>query len=58
MTEKKKGLKHQVSYKENIRDIAIYDYVENQIKNREGVSQYYKMLAEKDMREKGIWKWD
>lgn len=56
--EKKKPLKHQISYKENIRDIAIYNYLEEDIKETFGISVYIKMLIEKDMKEKGIWKYD
>lgn len=56
--EKNKPLKHQISYKENIRDIAIYNYLEEDIKETFGISVYIKMLIEKDMKEKGIWKYD
>lgn len=56
--DKKKPLKHQISYKENIRDVAIYNYLEDRIKDTFGISVYIKMLVEKDMREKGVWKWD
>lgn len=57
MTTKKTALKTPVSFKENIRDLALYNYIQEQ-KDTLGVSTYIKMLVEKDMREKGLWKYD
>lgn len=57
MAKKKQSLKLPVSFKENIRDIAIYDYILGQ-KDTLGISTYIKLLVEKDMRSKGLWKWD
>lgn len=58
MATKQRPLKHQVSYKENHRDIAIYNFIEEEMKETIGISNYLKMLVEKDMREKGKWKYD
>lgn len=58
MTKKKQSLKLPISFKENIRDIAIYKYLTEEIKNILGISTYIKMLVEEDMRKKGIWKYD
>lgn len=58
MTKKKQSLKLPVSFKENIRDIAIYKYLTEEVKNVLGISTYIKMLVEEDMRKKGIWKYD
>ncbi len=57
MTKKKQSLKLPVSFKENIRDLALYNYILEQ-KDTLGISTYIKLLVEKDMREKGIWKYD
>ena len=57
MTKKKQSLKLPVSFKENIRDLALYNYVLDQ-KETLGISTYIKLLIEKDMREKGVWKYD
>ena len=58
MTKKKQSLKLPVSFKENIRDIAIYNYLTEDIKDKLGISTYIKMLVEEDMRKKDIWKYD
>lgn len=57
MTKKKQSLKLPVSFKENIRDLELYNYVLQQ-KDSLGISTYIKLLVEKDMREKGIWKFE
>ena len=57
MAKKKQSLKLPVSFKENIRDLALYNYVLEQ-KDTLGISTYIKLLVEKDMREKGIWKYE
>ena len=49
---KQKVLKHQVSYKENFRDIKIYTFIEENIKDTLGISSYIKMLVEKDMEQR------
>lgn len=53
--KRKQSLKIPVSFKENIRDLAIYNYLVS-IKNTFGISNYIKNLVEKDMRKKGLWK--
>ena len=58
MAKKTPPTKVQVSFKENIRDVAIYDYLIENIKQTLGISTYVKILVEEDMRKKGIWKWD
>lgn len=57
MTKKKPALKTPVSFKETLRDITLYNFIQEQ-KDTLGVSTYIKMLVEKDMREKGLWKLD
>lgn len=55
MPKRKQSLKQPISFKENIRDLAIYNYLES-IKNTLGKSNYVKNLVEEDMRKKGLWK--
>lgn len=55
MTKRKQSLKQPISFKENVRDLAIYNYLLS-IKNTLGRSNYVKMLIEEDMRKKGLWK--
>lgn len=55
MAKRKQSLKQPISFKENIRDLAIYNYLES-IKNTLGKSNYVKMLIEEDMKKKGLWK--
>lgn len=57
MTKRKQSLKLPISFKENLRDLALYNYLLEQ-KDTLGISTYVKLLIEKDMREKGIWKFD
>lgn len=45
---RKQSLKHQLSYKENVRDLEIYNFIEEEIKDTLGISTYLKMLIEKD----------
>lgn len=46
---KKLGPKLSLSFKENIRDIKIYDFLVNEIKYEIGISSYVKKLVETDM---------
>lgn len=55
MAKRKQSLKQPISFKENVRDLAIYNYLES-IKNTFGKSNYVKNLVEEDMRKKGLWK--
>ncbi|CEN81012.1 Uncharacterised protein [[Clostridium] sordellii] len=57
MTKRKQSLKQPISFKENVRDLTIYNYL-LEIKDTLGISTYVKMLIEKDMKEKGLWKYD
>lgn len=57
MTKRKQSLKLPVSFKENIRDLALYNYILEQ-KETLGISTYIKLLVEKDMKEKGLWKFN
>lgn len=56
MDNKKKSKKHQISYKDNIRDEQISDYVDK-MKLTIGISDYLKLLVEQDMKVKGEWKY-
>ncbi len=57
MAKRKQSLKQPISFKETVRDLAIYNYL-LEIKDTLGISTYVKMLIEKDMKEKGLWKYD
>lgn len=45
---RKQSLKHQVSFKENVRDLSMYNFLDEEIKETLGISTYIKMLIEKD----------
>lgn len=47
---RKQSLKLQVSFKESIRDLKIYNYLLDEIKDTVGISTYIKLLIEKDMK--------
>lgn len=49
---RKQSLKLQVSFKESIRDLEIYNYLLDEIKDTVGISTYIKLLIQKDMQEK------
>lgn len=57
MTKRKQSLKQPISFKETVRDLALYNHLLEQ-KDKLGISTYMKMLIEKDMKEKGLWKYD
>lgn len=46
---KKQSLKINISFKENIRDIEIYTFLNETIKEEIGISSYIKQLVYKDM---------
>ena len=48
--KRKQGLKLQVSFKENMRDLEIYNFLLEEIKGEVGISVYIKMLIAEDMR--------
>lgn len=41
-------LRKQVSFKENVRDLNIFNFLEEEIQDTLGVSTYIKMLIEED----------
>lgn len=45
---RKQSLKLQLSFKENIRDLSIYNFLIEDVKDTLGISTYIKMLIEKD----------
>ena len=49
---RKKGPKISLSFKENVRDIKIYNYLIDNIKDEIGISTYIKDLIAKDMKVK------
>lgn len=49
---KRIGPKISLSFKENFRDIKIYNFLINEIKPELGISSYIKRLIEKDMIER------
>ncbi len=50
--KRKQGLKLQVSFKENIRDLEIYNFLLEEIKGEVGISVYIKMLIAEDMKKR------
>ncbi|WP_018590853.1 hypothetical protein [Terrisporobacter glycolicus] len=46
---KSQGIKVTISFKENYRDLTLYNYLLEDIKNQYGISSYVKNLIEKDM---------
>ena len=49
---KKQSLKLQVSFKENVRDLEIYNFLLNEVKDTVGISSYIKMLIAEDMKKR------
>lgn len=48
MGKRKQSLKQPISFKETVRDLSIYNFLNEEIKETIGVSAYVKMLIEKD----------
>ncbi|MCC3868601.1 hypothetical protein [Terrisporobacter mayombei] len=46
---KSQSIKVTISFKENYRDLTLYNYLLEDIKNQYGISSYVKNLIEKDM---------
>ncbi len=46
--KRKQSLKLQISFKENTRDLDLYNFLIEEIKGTLGISTYIKMLLEKD----------
>lgn len=49
---KKQSLKLALSFKENVRDLEIYNFLVNTIKDELGISTYIKMLVSEDMKKR------
>lgn len=49
---KKQSLKLALSFKENIRDLEIYNFLIDTIKDEMGISTYIKMLISEDMKKR------
>ena len=49
---KKQSLKLALSFKENVRDLELYNFLINEIKDSIGISTYIKMLIAEDMKNK------
>ena len=50
--KRKQSLKLSISFKENLRDLEIYNYLNEVIKNEIGISTYIKMLISEDMKKR------
>ena len=50
--KRKQGHKLQVSFKENMRDLEIYNFLLEEIKGEVGISVYIKMLIAEDMKKR------
>lgn len=46
--KRKQSLKLQISFKENTRDLDLYNFLIEEIKDTLGISTYIKILLEKD----------
>lgn len=51
---KKQSLKLALSFKENIRDLEIYNFLIDTIKDEMGISTYIKMLISDDMKKRNL----
>lgn len=51
---KKQSLKLALSFKENVRDLEIYNFLVNTIKDEIGISTYIKMLISEDMKKRNL----
>lgn len=48
--KRKQSLKLQLSFKENIRDLDLYNFLNDEIKETLGISTYIKLLIENDVK--------
>ena len=48
--KRKQSLKLQLSFKENSRDLDLYNFLNDEIKDTLGISTYIKILVENDAR--------
>lgn len=49
---RKQSLKLQLSFKENPRDLKIYNFLLEEIKDTIGISTYIKLLIEEDIKKR------
>lgn len=49
---RKQSLKLALSFKENVRDLEIYNFLVDVIKDEIGISTYIKMLISEDMKKR------
>ena len=49
---RKQSLKLALSFKENMRDLEIYNFLQGSIKDTIGISTYIKMLIYEDMQKR------
>ena len=47
---KKQSLKLALSFKENVRDLDLYNFLNDEIKETLGISTYIKLLIENDVK--------
>ena len=50
LVKRKQSLKLQLSFKENIRDLDLYNFLNDEIKETLGISTYIKLLIENDVK--------
>ena len=50
--KRKQSLKLQLSFKETVRDLEIYNFLLEEIKGTIGISTYIKMLISEDMKKR------
>ena len=50
--KRKQSLKLSISFKENLRDLEIYNFLNEVIKDEIGISNYIKMLISEDMKKR------
>ena len=49
---RKQSLKLSISFKENLRDLEIYNFLNEVIKDEIGISTYIKMLISEDLKKR------
>ena len=50
--KRKQSLKLSISFKENLRDLEIYNFLNEVIEDEIGISTYIKMLISEDMKKR------
>ena len=53
--KRKQSLKLSISFKENLRDLEIYNFLNEVIKDEIGISTYIKMLISEDMKKRNAY---